>query len=254
MTSKLISLLPYWCAVVGIAFLMGRNHGKISREILWASLRTTAQLILLAFSLDVIFERTEMIVSLAVALLMTLNSSIQIVSRSKISHFHFFWISFVSNVVSIWPIAFLFSLDKGGESWLEARSVLPLLGMILGNSFSGVSTAITIFVESFKDKKTEVLTLLALGATTEEATRPIYFRSLRAGLTPQINAMLAMGIVSIPGMMAGQLMSDISGLDAAIIQIKMMLSIVVGTVLCIVIALKFIQKKMFLPTGELCFE
>lgn len=252
MISKLISLLPYWIGIVIITFIIGKKHSRISKDIVWASFRTTIQLILLAFALDAIFQRTETIVTLGIALVMTINSSFQIVSRT--SRRNFFWISLLSNIFSIWPMAFLFSWDKGGESWLEAKTLLPLLGMILGNSFSGVSTALNTYMEGFRDRKNEVISLLSLGASAEEATRNIYFRSIRAGLTPQINAMLAMGIVSIPGMMAGQLMSDTSGLDASVLQIKMMLSIVMGTVLCIVIALKFIQKKMFLPTGEVCFE
>lgn len=251
---KLLTLLPYWGGTLLIAVFIARKQKKLSKEILWASTRTTIQLILLAFALEVIFQSTHMIVSLGVALLMTINSSLQIISRSKTARYKIFWIFFASNVFSLWPIAFLFSLDESGQQWMEPRMLLPLMGMILGNTLSGVSIALGAFMQTFKEKKAEVLSLLALGATTEEATRKVFFRSLKAGITPQINSMIAMGIVSIPGMMAGQLISQTSALDAATVQIKMMLSISCGTILCIYIALKFLRKKLFLPTGELCFE
>jgi putative ABC transport system permease protein len=254
MIPKLITLLPYWAGMILVAGVIARKQKKLSNDLLWASLRTTVQLILLAFALELIFQSTLMIVSLAVALIMTFNSSLQVVSRSSTKRYKVFWISFASHVFSLWPIAFLFSLDESPQKWLEPRMLLPLMGMILGNSLSGVSIALGAFMQTFKEKKGEILSLLALGATNEEATRKVFFRSLRAGITPQINSMIAMGIVSIPGMMAGQLISQTSAIDAALVQIKMMLSISTGTVLCIYIALKFIRKKLFLPTGELCLE
>ena len=63
-----------------------------------------------------------------------------------------------------------------------------------------------------------------------------------------------MGIISIPGMMAGQLISNTDPLDASIIQIKMMLTICIGTILAITIALRFVRQGLFRPTGELCLK
>lgn len=254
MMTKFLTLLPYWTVMLLVASLIARKQKKLSRELLWAGVRTTVQLILLAFALEVVFQSKLMIVSLLVALIMTFNSALQVVSRSNTRRYKIFWISFASHVFSLWPIAFLFSLDESPQNWLEPRMLLPLMGMILGNSLSGVSIALGAFIQTFKEKRGEILGLLALGATAEESTRAVFFRSLKAGITPQINSMIAMGIVSIPGMMAGQLISQTSAIDAATVQIKMMLSISSGTILCIYIALKFIRKKLFLPTGELCLE
>jgi putative ABC transport system permease protein len=254
MITKLFSLIPDWAGLLFVALVIAKKQKKLSRELTWAGLRTTIQLLLLAFALEIIFQSTQVVVSLAVALVMTFNSSLQVVSRSKTNRYNVFWISFASHVFSLWPIAFLFSLDESPQNWLEPRMLLPLLGMILGNSLSGVSIALGAFMQTFKEKKGEILSLLALGGTIEESTRRVFFRSLKAGITPQINSMIAMGLVSIPGMMAGQLISQTSALDAATLQIKMMLSITTGTILCIYIALRFLRKKLFLPSGELCLE
>lgn len=254
MLDKFFSLIPYWGGVAFLAIILSKRQKKISKDILWASFRTTLQLIFLAFALELIFKSTELIVSLLVALIMTFNSSTQIVSRSKTSRYKIFWISFLSNIFSIWPIAFFFSWESSESGWYGPMRLLPLLGMILGNSFNGVSIALTTFIETFRDHKNQVITLLSLGATEEEATRNLFYRSLKAGISPHINSMLAMGIVSIPGMMAGQLVAATSALDASILQIKMMLSVISGTALCIYVALKFLHKKIFLPSGEICFE
>jgi putative ABC transport system permease protein len=254
MSHKLLSLLPYWGGILTLVYFFYRKQKILAREILWASFRTTIQLIFLAFALEVIFKSHLMIVSLLVTLVMTLNSSTQIVFRSKAKTIRLFWISFVANAVSIWPIAFLFSIDESGLKWSEPRMLLPLMGMLLGNTLSGVSIGLESFLQTFRDKKTEILTRMSLGATIEEATHQVFFRAVKAGISPQINSMISMGIVSIPGMMAGQLIAKADAFDASMVQIKMMLSICAGTLISVYIALKFVRSKMFLPTGELCLE
>ena len=128
------------------------------------------------------------------------------------------------------------------------------MGMLLGNTLNGVSIGIESFMINFREKQNEILTLMALGATNEESTQKFFNRAVRAGITPHINSMLSMGIISIPGMMAGQLISDVSPLDASLLQIKLMLTLCLGTLLSIAIALRFVRKSLFLPTGELCLK
>lgn len=254
MMEKLYSLLPYWMGILLLHLYFRKKQRPLANEIVWASFRTTVQLILLAFALQEIFKSNLFIVTLTVSLFMTLNSSGQIIFRSKSKVGHLFWISLISNVLAIWPIAFFFSMDISQGSWTEPQKLLPLMGMLLGNTLSGVSIGLESFMQNFREKKNEVITLMALGATTEESTNKFFHRALRAGITPQINSMISMGIISIPGMMAGQLISKTDAVDASILQVKMMLSICVGTVLSIYIALRFVRKSLFLPSGELCLK
>jgi putative ABC transport system permease protein len=254
MIDKLLTLLPFWAIIVFGYFLIKRQQNKLAKEILWATFRTTIQLIALAFALELIFTSTLFIISLFVSIVMTLNSSLHTYKRSKFKDHSVFFNSFFSNILAIWPIAFLFSFEQSGLQWSSPNVILPLMGMLLGNSLNGVNIGLETFLSSTKEKKDEILSLLALGATNEEAIQRIFNRSLAAGLKPHINSMLSMGVVSIPGMMTGQLLSKTSAFDASIIQIKMMLAICTGTFLSIYIALKLMQKKIFLSTGELCIE
>jgi putative ABC transport system permease protein len=254
MNDKILSVIPYWFLIIIISGHLYRKEKNLSKELIWASLRNGIQLILLAFLLEIIFKSSAMVVTVAIALVMTLNSSYHIVSRSKTQKYNLFSITFFSHIFSLWPIAFLFSFDESKEAWSEPRMLLPLLGMILGSTLSGVSIALGSFSQSFKEKRGEIITKLSLGASSEEATRKFFFRALRAGMTPQINSMLAMGIISIPGMMAGQIISNASAFEAAVVQMKMMICISAGTVFCTYISLHFLRKKLFLPTGEICLE
>jgi len=249
---NLLNLWPYLAGILFIYLYLKFQYRELAKEILWATLRTSIQLILLAFALEQIFKSQLFITSLAISLIMTINSSGQIVRRSKRKILNLFWISLISNIFAIWPLAALFSMDLSLGSWTEPQRILPLLGMLLGNTLSGVSIGISNFMENFGEKKNEVITMMALGATIEEASHRFFYRALKAGINPQINSMISMGIISIPGMMAGQLISNINAMDASILQIKMMLSICIGTLISIIIALKFVRKSLFLSTGELC--
>lgn len=252
MIEKFLGLLPYWLGIFAVHFYFRNKYKTFANEVLWASVRTTVQLILLAFALQEIFKTQLVWISLFATIFMTVNASSQIISRSKSKVLHLFWISLVSNILAIWPLAFLFSMDISQGTWAEPRMLLPLVGMLLGNTLNGVSIGIESFMVNFREKKNEVLTLMALGATNDESTQKFFNRALKAGITPQINSMISMGIISIPGMMAGQLIASTNPLDASILQIKMMLAICLGTLLSIFIALRFVRKSLFLPSGELC--
>lgn len=251
---QIFSLTPFLLVILAVAFIIRKRDKKIFQDVLLASFRTTIQLIFLAFALESIFKNSTLIVVLLVSLIMTFNSSYQIISRTKTSKYKIFYTIFLSTILSLWPIAYFLSFDKSPSSWIEAKSLLPVLGLVLGNSFNGVSIAINHFLSQMREKKSEVLSFLALGAEMDEAIRPYFYSSLRAGITPLLNSMLAMGIVSIPGMMAGQLMAQTSPFIASLTQIKFMLSLLVGIIIFISISLKYIKSKIFLPTGELCLE
>lgn len=254
MMERLLSVSPYWIATILISIFLYRKEKSLSKELIWASFRNSTQLIFLAFVLEIIFKSTMLSVSLGLSFIMTLNSSYHIVSRSKTRRFHLFKVILFSHILSIWPIAFLFSFDESKSYWSGPKILLPLLGMILGSTLSGVSIALGHFTQSFRDKKAQVISSLSMGATKEEATRQFFFGALRAGMTPQINSMLAMGIVSIPGLMAGQIISHSSAFDASVVQMKMMISISSGTILCTYISLYFLRNRYFSSTGELCLE
>lgn len=254
MIGNLISLLPYWFGILCLSLILRSKEKVVSKEILWASTRTTIQLILLSLALEKIFESTSMIMGLILSLVMTVNSSWQIWLRSKYKNSAIFWNTLFSNTMAIWPLAFLFSIDQGGFEWATPQVILPLLGMLLGNSLNGVSIALENFHKISREKKDEILSYLAMGATESESIHRIFSRSLRAGITPHINSMISMGIVSIPGMMAGQLISKADAINAALIQIKMMFCVCSGTVMSIYIALWLARRKLFLNSGELCLE
>jgi ABC-type iron transport system FetAB permease component len=85
------------------------------------------------------------------------------------------------------------------EPWFNSRIFIPTLGMLLGNSISGIALGIRSFLTSIVERRDETEILLAFGATRWEATMPLLRQGVKIALLPSLNAMAVMGIISIPG-------------------------------------------------------
>lgn len=109
-----------------------------------------------------------------------------------------------------------------GAGVLEARYALPLAGMLGGVSMNGVALAGERFLAGLSEQRGEIEHALLLGATSREATRNLRAAAVRAAVTPSLNTLAAVGLVSIPGMMAGQVISGGDPLVAARYQILIM--------------------------------
>jgi putative ABC transport system permease protein len=125
----------------------------------------------------------------------------------------------------------IFVVLRGIDTWYHPQYTIPLLGMILGNALTGISIGLATFTESLVARRAEVETLLALGATRWEASRAPMRHALRTGLTPIINSMMVAGVVSLPGMMTGQLLAGVSPIEAVKYQIVIMFVIAAATAL-----------------------
>lgn len=237
----LCALLSYW-----------KGHGQ-EKDLLKSSIRAVLQLGLLGYLLTFIFANNSPQISLAVAMVMTINCAFHVRSRIKSRYKELLLDNFVATVLSIWPLAFVGSFLLDGKPWWSVEHFLPLIGMLLGNSMNGISMGIDHFTHGISEKREEVLEWIALGANTIEATRDIFRRSLRMSLTPIMNSMLTMGIVSIPGAMTGQILGGSSPMTAAITQMIIVLLVAVGVYIGALIGLSLARKRLFNHRGQPCF-
>jgi putative ABC transport system permease protein len=111
---------------------------------------------------------------------------------------------------------------------LEARTLVPLSGMMLGNSLSAAVLAARRLVEEFTDKRDELEARLALGSSAADAARPYLRVVLRTAMTPQIESTKAVGLVFLPGAMTGLVLAGVDPLDAVFVQLAIMLLILGG--------------------------
>ncbi|KAG8687994.1 hypothetical protein FRC09_013165 [Ceratobasidium sp. 395] len=114
------------------------------------------------------------------------------------------------------------------ERFWAAEKYIPVLGMLCGSTISGIVVATTSVLKELQDK---IKTYLAFGASRYEACKPIATSALRLALTPTINQMSVIGLISIPGMMTGALLGGASVDQAAKLQMVIMFMINASTAL-----------------------
>lgn len=226
---------------VGLAALLILVNGAISvalrlgmeRPLLVASVRTVLQLLLVGFVLQWVFGVDRWPVVVMLLIVMTLVAGATAAGRNT-RRYRGIWLD---TIVSVWASSWvitafaLFAVLTGIEKWYQPQYAIPLLGMVLGNILNGVSVGLGTFTESLVTRRDEVDTLLALGATRWEAARGPIRHALRTGMTPIINSMMVVGIVSLPGMMTGQLLSGVAPIQAVKYQIVIMFLIASATAL-----------------------
>jgi putative ABC transport system permease protein len=230
--AALLLLVP---AVISIALRLGL-HGRLAL----AGVRTVLQLAFIGLVLEWVFALDRWYWVVPVLLAMMLVAAGAAVNRSNRRYSGAYLASFASLVLATGTVTFLSTeVIIGVESWYQPQYVIPLLGMLLGNGMNGISLALDRLLDGLVERRSVVEARLALGASLWTAVRPWVSDAVRVGLTPIINSMMVVGLVSLPGMMTGQILAGADPGDAVAYQILIMFMIAgataIGTiVLCLV--------------------
>ena len=115
------------------------------------------------------------------------------------------------------------------DPWYDPHYAIPLLGMILGNTMTGVALGLNVLTTGAVTGRSGIEAQLMLGATRLQALAPMVRRSLRTALMPIINTMAATGVVSLPGMMTGQILGGVPPVEAVKYQV-LILCLVAGAI------------------------
>jgi len=237
MSTSYISLSTLQVAMAGLLILASGILGlflklRITKPLYIAGLRTTFQLLGMGLVLQWVFKSHSIVAVILMMLAMTLVAAWTTTERSARPFPGILLNSVTAIGISSWSLLLFASvLILRIPSWSNPQYVIPLLGMILGNSLNGICLAIDRFTEELFSKKDQVELSLALGATSWEAARPALVAAIRTGTLPIINSMAVAGVVSLPGMMTGQLIAGVNPLEAVKYQIVIMFLIATSTIL-----------------------
>lgn len=206
---------------------------KLERTLAIASLRTIVQLLLLGLVLEWVFGFDRWYVVVGMGAIMTLIAGTTAATRNTRRFKGIFAVSIFSVWISAWLVtAFaLFVVFRGTEKWYQPQYAIPLLGMVLGNTLNGITLGLSTLTETMVTRREQMESLLALGATRWEAAREPIRHAVTTGMIPIVNAMMVVGLVSLPGMMTGQLVSGMDPMQAVKYQIVIMFLIAAATAL-----------------------
>jgi putative ABC transport system permease protein len=218
----------------------------LGRDLVIAGARMVVQLLLVGLILGWVFSLQSPWLVLGIALAMTFLAAQSAAQRSPRRYHLLLLDSFVAILTSSFLVTGV-ALDAilRIEPWYLPQYVVPVLGMVLGNSLTGVSLATERFTSTLATERDRVESLLALGAPRREAVRGPQREALRAGLIPTINSMAVMGVVSLPGMMTGQILAGADPSMAVRYQIVIMFVIACATTLACVLWLELAFRRLF---------
>ncbi len=222
------------------------KHLQLGKDILVSTARMTVQLFLLGLVLKFVFAVESWILVLLIFIWMVFWATQSVAQRTGIRFRGMHKIIFWSLLVGGGSVTFFFVLAVVRPNpWYDPRYFIPLAGMIMGNSMNGSALALERFYSDVKQNRLHIETLLSLGATAAVSSRDAYRKAFRAALLPPLMAMSSMGIVSIPGMMTGQILSGTAPLIAVKYQIAIMTAILGTVAVNALLILSFERKRLF---------
>ena len=243
--------------VLALAGVSARMKLGITLQLIVAALRTTAQLLLVGLILKAVFENTHLSLVAFIAFVMLMVAAWEVLARQKrkLRGWWGFGVSAISLFVSsffITLLALVFIIET--EPWYTPQYTIPMLGMLLGNTMNGIALGMDRLIQTSWQQRAVIEQRLMLGQTDREAIREIMHESMRAGMIPIINAMAAAGIVSLPGMMTGQILAGSAPVEAVKYQILIMFMIAAGTGFGVISSLYLISKRLFDERERLRFD
>ncbi len=218
-----------------------------------ASVRMTAQLVLAGYVLMYLLEEASPFLIVLYVVLMTGYAIHRVLSVNKGINTKFKYIIAASISSSALIVIMFFITVVVEESIVNPQYLIPISGMILGNAMTGVALGVKAFMTKIKDSKLQIEVLLNQGAKPKKILLPMVNHALETALLPTINTMLGMGIVSLPGMMTGQILSGESPITAILYQIS--ITVCISTVVCLAVflSLSFGYKTLYNKENQFIF-
>lgn len=217
------------------------------KEITLATVRMTLQLVLTGYLLVFLFEYRHPVLSVLAVLLMLAFAVDNTIKRVRIllSRQLKKVIALSMTAGTITCLLFFVLVVINLSPWYEPRYFIPIAGMLIGNSMTGISLGVCRLAEGMRTQKALVETALMLGATPRAAAKTIVNSAFDAAILPTINSMVGMGIVFLPGMMTGQILAGASPVTAIQYQIAIMLGITGSVALTVILLVQLGYKTFF---------
>lgn len=216
------------------------------RLIIVSAVRMTLQLILVGYILVFVLDNPNPWITLLVMFIMLTFATFNVYQRTK----HEIYFSFKKLIAVAMFIGVILNLTYFMfvilqlDPWYDPQFFIPIGGMIIGKTMTGISLGVNHLLTGMKDRKEQIEGALMLGASPKIASKSIVDDAFDQAMLPTINAMIGMGIVFLPGMMTGQIIAGQEPISAIKYQISVMLG-VAGTVSITVLIFLHLAYKMF---------
>ncbi|WP_299490103.1 iron export ABC transporter permease subunit FetB [Acaryochloris sp. IP29b_bin.137] len=245
--------LAWALGLIGIAVgLSIWQQLDLTWSLLLAAGRTVLQLMMMGYLLGFIFAWKYPGAILALIAGMLTVASIE--SRNRIGQdipylIPWLWGAIFISMVLTLSYTTVFILQP--DNWFDPQYLIPLAGIVMGNAMNGAAIAGERLVQSLKANRNEIETHLCLGASPQQAIAQYRREAIRAGLIPTINAMMVVGLVKLPGIITGQLLSGVDPQEAASYQILIMFMLAFATLVTTLLVAQGVYRQFFNSAAQL---
>ena len=198
---------------------------RLERQLAIAGLRMIVQLLLIGFVLKALFAAASGWLTLLAALVMVAFAGHEILARQqrRLTGWWGYGLGSATMVLAGAIVTVMaLSTQISPDPWYNPRYAIPLFGMILGNAMTGIALGLNTLTSTINREKPAIEARLVLGAPRFKAFLPVIRQALTSGFMPIINSMAATGVVSLPGMMTGQILSGVDPVQAVRYQLLVM--------------------------------
>lgn len=232
-----------------------RYQLSLERDLAVSVARMVLQLLLVGAYLEYLFELNSLVVNLVWLTAMTLIGASAIISKAKLPKQSLI-IPVVSGlVVGLVPILVIVCLWLiKPEPFYNAQYLIPLAGMLLGNSLSGNIISLQNFFTALKERRDEYEAAISLGANPRYATLSFVRAAIQKSLAPSLASMSTCGLVTLPGMMTGQILGGASPIVAIKYQVMIMIAIFVTLSVSVALTLELVVRKGIDSNGKVLIK
>jgi putative ABC transport system permease protein len=198
---------------------------RLHRQVLWAAGRMVVQLVAVGYLLRLVFALRHPAATLLIVLVMSAIAAREIAARPERRFKGAGSLALSAGGVAIATVvtvglALVTAIRP--HPWYDARYAVTLVGIILGSVLNSGSLALDSLLGGVSRERSSIEAQLALGAGFHEATAPLLRDAIRRALLPIINQMSAAGVITLPGIMTGQILAGLDPVEAVKYQILLM--------------------------------
>jgi putative ABC transport system permease protein len=237
-----------------IMLIIFKSRGiKREKQIIIATTRMTLQLTIMGCVLMFVFNNPSWYLTSLMIVIMISFAIYNIIKRVKIIMSKELQkiVAFSIIIGALLTAAFFIIVVLSVRPWFNPQYFIPISGMIIGNSMTGIALGANKLCSDMEEKRVEIENSLMLGATPFAATKAIVNNAFDSAILPTMNNMLTMGIVSLPGMMTGQILSGTFPITAIKYQIGIMLAILGSTAVSTVLFVTLGYRTFFTKDNRL---
>ncbi|MGD1822216.1 MAG: ABC transporter permease [Pleomorphochaeta sp.] len=237
----------YLCLLIlPTLYINYRLNIQLNKKIIISVVRMIIQLSLVGVYLQYIFDFNNSILNVVYILIMMFVASISITNSTPLKKKKLYLPIYLSMLIpNLFMVLFFNKFVIALDNVFDARYIITIGGMLLGNVLSGDIIGINTFFKDLEENKKIINYDLGLGATLLQAITPYIKNSLTASIRPTVSSMATIGLVALPGMMTGQILGGSVPLEAIMYQIAIMIAIYVTRYINILGSILFTKNSLF---------